>query len=151
MEVFKDFFENPFFTPKNAFFVFWDLEEFWRLDKTLVHYPDWSKRCWALKIGMRLPIDTGYGGFQGIFRKSIFYPKKCVFRTILGLRRILASGQNLVHHPDWSKRCRAIKIGMCLPIGTGYGGFQGIFRKSIFYPKKCVFRNLGLRRILPSR
>ena len=66
----------------------------------LVHHPDQTNRCRAMKFGMCLPIDTGYGGFQGKFRKFIFYPKKCVFGVFWDLEEFWRLDKTLVQHPD---------------------------------------------------
>ena len=60
MEVFKENFENSFFTPKNAFFVIWDFEFMASLDKTLVHHPDRRKRRREIKIVRPLPRVIPY-------------------------------------------------------------------------------------------
>ena len=52
------------FPQKNAFFVIRDLENFCRLDKTLVQHPDESMKHTAIKIDMRLPLGSGYRGFS---------------------------------------------------------------------------------------
>ena len=126
----------------------------------LVHHPDQTKRCRAIKVGMSRPMGYWLLKLCVKFSKIHFYPEnmflffvlwdlenppKNIFFVFWGLEDFYPLDKTLVHQPDQTKKCRAIKIGMCPPIGTSYGGFLWNFWKSIFTTKIAVFRILGLR------